>query len=361
MDIPEQIRELEEKIKKTPYHKGTEHQIGRWRGRIAKLKHQMWGRQTKKAGGGQGYAVKKSGDASVVLVGPTSVGKSSLINCLSLAGSKVGSYDFTTLSVIPGMMEYKGAKIQIFDLPGLIKGAAQGKGRGREVLSVVRNCDLILAMVDLKKLKMIDEIKNELKEFGIRLDEKPPQIKIRKTVRGGLKVTKTTPLSQISLETIKELAKEFGFHNAEIVVKEDIGLERLIDALMGNRIYLPYLVVVNKMDLLKKDKKPKISGVSPIFISAQKKQGLEELKKAIWQKLCLIRVYLKPKGKEADFDKPLIVKKNINLKEVLAKINIADKERINQVKIYGPGAKFDGQEISFSFQPQEGTIISFLT
>lgn len=359
MDIPEQISQLEEKIRKTPHHKGTEHQIGRWRARIAKLKHQMWGRQTKKAGVGQGYAVKRSGDATVVLVGPPSTGKSSLINRLSLAGSKVGSYDFTTLSVIPGMMKYKGAKIQIFDIPGIIKGAVAGKGRGREALSVVRAADLILIMVDLARVKMVDQIKKELDDFDIRLDERPPKVRIKKTSRGGLKVITTTPLSHVFLRTVKELAKEFRFHNAEIVIKEDVSLKRLIDALMGNRIYLPSLLVVNKIDLLEKDKKPQISGVSPIFISAQKNQGIEGLKKAIWQKLGLIRVYLKPKGKAADLDEPLVIKKGMSLKEILVKVGLPNKERVNQVKIYGPGAKFEGQEVSFSFRPQEGTIICF--
>lgn len=294
MDLPEQIFELEEKIRKTPYHKGTEHQVGRWRARIAKLKHQMWGRQTKKVGGGQGYAVKKSGDATVVLVGPPSVGKSSLINRFSLAKSKVGSYDFTTLTVIPGMMKYKGAMIQIFDLPGLVSGAAQGKSRSREVLSVIRTADLVLVVVDLARVKMVDQIKKELGEFGIRLDEE-----------------------------------------------------------------LPSLLVVNKIDLLKKDQKPQISGYSPILISAQKNQGIEELKEAIWQKLNLMRVYLKPKGKTVDLNKPLIVKKGVNLKEILTKINLSNKERVSRVKIYGPGAKFESQEASFSFQPQEGTTIMF--
>ena len=360
MDISEEIFQLEEKIRQTPYHKGTEHQIGRWRARIAKLKSQMWGRQTKKAGGGQGYAVKKSGDATVVLVGPPSVGKSALINRLASTKSKVGSYDFTTLSVIPGMMKYKGAMIQIFDIPGLVQGAAQGRGRGREILSVVRTADLILAMVDLEKIKMVDKIKKELREFGIRLGEEPPKVRIKKTSRGGVKITTATPLSQISSLTIQELAKEFRLHNAEVVVKEDISLGRMIDFLMGNRLYLPHLVVVNKIDLLEKGKKLPISEDSPLFISAQKDKGLKELKKAIWQKLDLIRVYLKPKDRPANLDEPLVIKKETNLKTILEKMTIPNKEEIKRAKIYGPGAKFEGQEVSFSFQPQEGTMISFL-
>ena len=63
--------------------------------------------------------------------------------------SETAAYAFTTVSVIPGSMEHRGAKIQILDIPGLIAGAAMGKGRGKEVIAVVRSADLILVLVDV--------------------------------------------------------------------------------------------------------------------------------------------------------------------------------------------------------------------
>jgi len=355
--IPEQIAELEEKISQTPYHKGTEHQVGRWRARIAKLKHQMWGRQTKKAGGGEGYAVRKSGDATVVLAGPPSVGKSSLLNSLTDARSRVASYDFTTLSVIPGMMKYRGAMIQILDVPGIVEGASTGKGHGREVLSIMRAADLLLIMVEPQKIGLIKRIKKELSEFGIRLDEKPPQMTIKRTTRGGIKIASTVPLHFIAFPTVAEITKEFRFSNAEIVIREDLTETRLIDALMANRVYLPYLVVVNKADLVSGSSQP----VKPtmVFISAKNGTNLDQLKAMVWEKLGLMRIFLKPKGGQTDLDEPLIVKQGVDLRVVLGKLNLADQETINRAKVFGPGAKFAGQEVSLNFRPQEGTIISF--
>ena len=49
--------------------------------------------------------------------------------------SEVASYEFTTLTTVPGVIKYKGAKIQLLDLPGIIEGAKDGKGRGRQVIA----------------------------------------------------------------------------------------------------------------------------------------------------------------------------------------------------------------------------------
>lgn len=47
--------------------------------------------------------------------------------------SEAASYEFTTLTCIPGIIHYNDTKIQLLDLPGIIEGASEGKGRGRQV------------------------------------------------------------------------------------------------------------------------------------------------------------------------------------------------------------------------------------
>lgn len=358
--IEERIKEIEEEIRKTPYHKATEHHIGKLKGRIAKLKEEIIEKKSKRGGSsGGGFFVKKAGDATVVLVGPPSVGKSTLLNNLTNAESKIASYDFTTIGVIPGMMDYKGAKIQIFDLPGMVSGAASGKGMGKEVLAAAKNADLIIVMVDVKTVNLINLIFSELYEAGIRLNENRPKVTILKRTKGGIKVNATTQLS-ISYETIKSLAFEFRLPNAEITIKEDVNTNRLIDAFMANRAYLPYLVVVNKADLGTPENLAWFmpSEADLAIISAQDKKNLDILKEKIWEKLEFMRVYLKKENIVKD--EPFILKKRSSLNDLLEKISICTKDSFTKAKIFGSGAKFPGQEVSLSFIPQDETIVQFI-
>ena len=155
LTIDEQIAQIEETLRKTPHHKATNGFIGAMRAKISRLKDKGIEEASKKGGGGGGgYQVKKQGDATVVLVGPPSAGKSTLINQLTNAESKVAPYAFTTVTVVPGMLKYRQAYIQILDIPGLITGAKEGKGRGKEVLSVARGADLLIVMTDVKRVPL---------------------------------------------------------------------------------------------------------------------------------------------------------------------------------------------------------------
>ena len=172
IDIQQQIKDIEDVLKKTPHHKATNGFIGAMRAKIARLKDKEVESTSKSSGGGGGYSVKKQGDATLVLIGPPSAGKSTLINLLTNAESKVAAYAFTTVSVIPGMLKYRDGYIQILDVPGLIEGASTGKGKGKEVLSVARGADLLVIMTDPERLKFFDQILFELEKAGIRINKK---------------------------------------------------------------------------------------------------------------------------------------------------------------------------------------------
>jgi ribosome-interacting GTPase 1 len=134
---------------RTQKNKATEGHLGLLRAKLAKLKRELIeGGPGGKGGAGEGFDVKSSGDARVGMIGFPSVGKSTLLTKLTGTFSEAADYEFTTLTCIPGVYNYKGTKIQLLDLPGIIEGAKDGKGRGRQVIGVARTCTLILIVLD---------------------------------------------------------------------------------------------------------------------------------------------------------------------------------------------------------------------
>lgn len=359
LTIDEQIEQIEEVLRKTPHHKATNGFIGAMRAKIARLKDREIEIGTKgKGGGGGGFTVKKQGDATVVLVGPPSAGKSTLINCLTNAESKVAPYAFTTVTVVPGMLKYNEAYIQILDIPGLIEGAKAGKGRGREVLSVAKAADLLLVMTDVKRIDAFANMYTEMTGAGIRINEEPPKVLIEKTIGGGLEVRSNLKQS-LDKETIKEIAREYGIKNGVVTLQEKVTEERLFDAFSGNRAYIPAIFVVNKVDE-DSDFKAKIDG-EYVAISADKKEGIDELIAEIWKKLRFVTVYLVKPENEPDFSDPIVMKEGNTLKDVAEKIGTEFASKQKLVKIWGKSAKFPGQEVSFSTQVSDKMQIRFLS
>lgn len=357
LTIDEQIEEIEAVLRKTPHHKATNGFIGAMRAKISRLKDKEIESSGKGGGSGGGFTVKNQGDATVVLIGPPSAGKSTLINCLTNAESKVAPYAFTTVTVVPGMLKYKEAYIQILDIPGLIEGAKEGKGRGREVLSVAKAADLLLIMTDVKRVGAFAKMVNELIGAGIRINEVPPKVLIEKKTSGGLDIFSNFK-QKIDKETIKEIAREYGIKNGIITLQETITMGRLFDVFSENKVYVPALFVINKVD-----EEPKYKDMIDgdfVGISADKKEGIDNLIDEIWKSLKFVTVYLVKPDAEPDFTNPMVMKSNETLKDVALKIGTDFAESKKLVKIWGTSAKFPGQEVSFDTKVEERMQIRYL-
>src|SRR3989344_4802043 len=355
MSTEEKIKQIEEEIQKTPYNKASQHHIGKLKAKIAHLRMQMEaGKGGRKGAASIGYSIKKSGDATVVIVGFPSAGKSTLLNALSGEElSKVAAYEFTTLTVIPAMLKYRGANIQLLDVPGLITGAAHGKGRGKEVLAVLRNADLLIILVDGEKMWQLQAIKDELQNAGIRLNQVPPRVQIEKKIKGGINITKAVNVQLTDNEIIAVL-NEFGTHSAEVSIKEPFTIEQFIDVVAWNRKYVKALFVVNKVDLIDKSQIP--HGTIPI--SAEKGEGTENFKEAIFKKLGFIRVYLKPPGKEPDFINPLILPENCTIENVCKKLHKEFVSRFKYAQVTGKSVKFKEQRVGLDHIMQDEDVVT---
>ena len=279
-----EIKRIEEELSKTKYNKHTQGHIGKLKAKLATLREKQ---QSSSGAQGYGYGLKKSGDSTVLMVGFPSVGKSTLLNSITNANSKVAAYDFTTLTVIPGVLEYNNAHIQVLDLPGVIEGASSGAGRGKEVLAVARNADLVLLVASAARAeKELEIIKKELYDSNFRLDKEPPEIKITKKSFGGISVGSTVKLKNINENIIKSILQESKILNADVLLKEDPDIDRFIDSIKTNRVYVPSLPVITKSDTVDKKRLEEIkkSIKDSVLISAQQKTGLEEMKEKIWKK-----------------------------------------------------------------------------
>ena len=341
----EKIKELEDLISKSKYNKSTQHAIGLYKAQLAKLKE----KQKARSGGrkGEGYAVRKTGDGTVVLLGFPSVGKSTLLNALTNANSAVAAYAFTTLTVIPGILEHRHAKIQVLDVPGVVHGAAAGTGRGKEVLAVIRNADLVLILIDPFHPEHLNALLKEIYDFDVRINQKKPDVKITKTSRGGINIGTTVKLTKMDKKTIEDVLREFKINNANIVIRQDIDVDQLIDAIEENKVYLPAIVALNKIDMVGKDEleKAKSRSKPDICISGEKKAGIKELKELIYKKLRIISIYLKEFSKKADMGEPLIMWEGSTLRDLCSKLHKDFVEKFKFARIWG-SSKFPGQHIT---------------
>jgi len=358
LTIDEQIEEIEAVLRKTPHHKATNGFIGAMRAKIARLRDKEIDSSIKSGGGGGGgYNVKKQGDATVVLIGPPSAGKSTLINHLTNAESKVAPYEFTTVTVVPGMLKYKEAYIQILDIPGLIEGAKEGKGKGREVLSVARGADLLIVMTDVERVGLFSKMVAELEGAGIRINQEKPKVIIDKKSEGGLEIFSNLK-QEIDKETIKEIAREYGIKNGTITLLEEISYNRLFDAFSINRVYAPTIFVINKVDMQPKYREL-IDG-DFVGISADRGEGIDKLIDEIWKALKFVTVYLVKPDENLEKGKPIVMREGETLKDVALKIGPDFAESKKIVKIWGVGAKFPGQEVSFETLVLENMKIRFI-
>lgn len=218
------------------------------------------------------------------------------------------------------MIQYKGAKLQILDLPGIIEGAKDGKGRGRQVIAVARTCSLIFMVLDVgKPLSHKRILEKELEGFGIRLNKQPPNIYFRKKDKGGINVTNTVTggLTHLDAATIKAILGEYKIHNADVTFRCDATEDDLLDVIADMKpIYIPCVYVLNKIDSISIEELDILSKIpNCVPVSSTHEWNFDDLLETMWAKLGLVRVYTKPKGQLPDYEQPVVLTHESNTVE----------------------------------------------
>ncbi|KAL5530417.1 RBG1 [Sanghuangporus sanghuang] len=363
MTTLQKIKEVEDEMGRTQKNKATSYHLGQLKAKLAKLRRELLAPSGGGGGGGGiGFDVARTGVASVGFVGFPSVGKSTLMSKLTGTHSEVSEIDFTTLTTVPGTLRVHGAPIQILDLPGIIEGANDGRGRGRQVIAVARTCNLIFIVLDvLKPLNDKRLIETELEGFGIRLNKKPPNITVRKKDKGGIAITNTVPLTNIDHDEIKAILSEYRISNVDVAIREpNATADDIVDVIEGNRVYIPCIYVLNKIDAISIEELDLLYKIpNSVPISSKEWLNIDELIEVMWQNLDLVRVYTKPRGQPPDYTQPVVLKRGKSTVEDFC--NSIHKEIAKQLKyaiVWGSSAKHArGQKVGLEHILQDEDVV----
>lgn len=159
--------------------------------------------------------------ADAGFVGLPNAGKSSLLNALTNANSKVGSYAFTTLE--PHLGALYG--FVLADIPGLIEGASEGRGLGHKFLRHIRRTKVLFHLVSLENedlRKVYKVIRAELEKFDPELAKKPEIIIL----------TKTDLVAEVSLARAKKQFKGIGSKILSVSVIDDQAVKNISDEIV---------------------------------------------------------------------------------------------------------------------------------
>ena len=299
------------------------------------------------------------------LVGFPSVGKSSLLCALTSTKTEINEREFTTLTCVPGNLIINDAKIQLLDLPGIVEGASSGKGNGRQVLAVAKASDLLLVVLEPSKgVEQKIKIMQELHAIGIRPNKKHPNISISRKNNGGINLSSSVTLTKIDQNLVKVILHEYRIMNADVIIREDCSIDDLIDVIEGNRKYIEVVFVYNKIDTITiEDVEELARRPHSLVISVSLKLNFQYLLETIWEKLGLVRVYTKKKGRQPDFLDPIILTQGRKGCTVESICNSIHKDFIRDFKhalIWGRSAKFSPQTCGLSHELQDEDVIQLV-
>jgi len=362
--IPEKIRALEKMYATVPKHKGTEKLRLQIKRKLAELRKELEKqRQLKKGGGGPSMAVRKEGAAQIVLAGLPNVGKSSLMKALTNVDIDVADYAFTTVEPIPGMMHHKDVQIQLVEVPGLVEGAALGKGMGPQLLSVIRNADAIAIVIDLSQdpLKQMEILLKEFERAGIKLNKRRPRVEIKRTASGGIVINGQENIKGDISEVMKMLREE-RIHSAEITVKEPVTLEEFADALDESLVWRKAIIIANKGDApgSKENYEKLVEAYGDRFkiipVSAKRKINLDRLKDELYELAGIIRVFTKSPGEEPAYP-PVPLKKGSTVMDLAERIHKDFAKNFRYARVWGKSVKFPGQRVGADHVLEDGDIV----
>jgi len=350
----ERIILMQEFLSLVPKHKGTDKMVAHIKQQISRLKEEI--ERKKKAAKrmrAPSYFVEKAGAAQVVILGPTNVGRSSLLRAITNATPDVASYPFATRTPMPGMLPFEDIQFQLVEAPPIVEGASEGRADGFQILSHARNADGIIIMVDLTDdpVGQFLMVADELEKSRILIAEPRGEVEIQRRGRGSdIQFIWEGELENCTTDEVVSLLREYKIRSALVRIRGEVTLDLVEDAIFGNAVYRPTLIIANKIDvewshgsleLLVETAKP----LEVIPISTIETSNLAELiGDKLFSILGITRVYTKEPGREPS-QTPIVAQGGLTVGELAKMIHSDFYERFKYARLWGAGAKFPGERV----------------
>lgn len=368
----EKIQRLQEFMSLVPKHKGTENLRAQVKRKMALLRREIEEKKQKRAGvGGPRIFVEKEGDAQIVILGPTNVGRSSLLSLLTNSKVEVSSYPFTTKEPTPGMFNYQDLQFQMVEAPALMEGSAEGGAWGLQTLTSARNSDGLILMVDLSQnpAVQLSLILRELEKARILTRKPKARIEIEKKHMGAkLKVVVLGRLIDCSVKDVKQLLRSYGIRDATVKIHGRATLDDVEEAIFEGTTYRPAIIIANKADHPKaaegfRQLKQHLSEEDPkiLVVSCAAKKGLEKLGSEIFEMLDIIRVYTKDSSKRTASIRPFTIRKNSTVFDLAKRIHTDFYTQFSYAKIWSKRLRFSPQKVGGSFTLEDGDTVELHT
>ena len=158
-------------------------------------------------------------------------------------------------------------------------------------------------------------------------------------------------------KTVRAIMQEFDVHNCDVSIREDATVDQLIDSLCGNRVYVPALFVVNKVDITTIESVNWFAENGYVPISVEQNLGLEYLKTRIWEALRIVRVYTKKRGENPDLEEAIYLKKGDTIEKVCKAVHKDLLGGFDHAEIWGVAAKGPRQWVGLNYEVRDGDVI----
>lgn len=367
----EKLQKLQEFLSLIPKHKGTERLRAQVRRQISILHKEIEEKRRRRARrGGPRFFFEKEGAAQIIILGPTKVGRSSLLTSVTNAKTEVSAYPFTTREPVLGMLKFEDLQFQLVEAPALVEGAADSGSGGLQTLGLARNADGIILMVDLsqdapKQLRMIIK---ELEKARILIQKPRAKVEIeRKHVGAGLRIIVFGKLLDCNLRDVENLLKGYRILDATVRISGEAAIDDVEDAIFESTIYRPAIVIANKADSPEGNStlqqlEQSLAGRLPIIpVSCQTRTGLEALGAEIFKALGVIRTYTKEPNDRHPSTNPFILKRGSTVADLAKQIHSDFVKRYAYARVWAKRLTFSPQRVGPSFFLEDKDIVELHT